>query len=1043
MIFFTAPRFQRYAEQFRQFRNDAFETTRAALQPAQVWKRTAFVFNVAKWKRPLLRRYLSEYNLRFLALQDDVRAKERWIALSNRPLFIVWGRTTPAQLRDFAAEHEIAIHHVEDGFFRSIGLGASHALPYSLCYDRSGLYYDASAPSDLEHLLNTFDFAADPNVIQTARRCMALIREAGLSKYNEVRTELAPMLYGPKVRPRILVIGQVEDDQSLLYGCERIMTNAQLVELAVTENLDAQVIYKPHPDVMAGFRKEISEPAKLAHVAEILRVSLTMADALHEVDRVYTLTSLAGFEALLRGVPVTTVGAPFYSGWGLTDDRQPIQRRSRQLPLEAVFAAAYILYPRYMDPETRRFTDLEEEIAIFLEKLSEVPVVTPEKALERIRPYNFATQHSVDPRFLYNSTSTQVAVIADSSEALLLARGMVPRGKRVTFIATRDALANDEQMLIAPQERDWITVTSIHKRYGVSMSANERNAVQLTQTFADSLRMALNEVVSQHLSSDIIDALCFGLGDYIYYEALRFYGMRACLEEFDQVLVVLKNPAVNGDVAQCLLFHAKALGCLGKVYLSLVDDTTRTFLKSINTCASADYEGPMNLGDLRSQFSRLWWSLQDSSFNDYASHGQHVAICGNVASENYAYSPASLKLLEAVESTTALPTLFFNSGLLPASGQDEVKTITLKGDLSARCTVYNGHLARFRKKYPPEVLAMSEVFDSGIRARVLELARQRLPEEFVAIFKARVEKYVGSLFAQVIFVSEAGQAMDKAVLYATAMERNATSRILTALARARRVPSIGIQPQIVSTSPRYSAPAVDVMGVIDSAQAQTYEQLGSSAQALEIVGSVNIIERLQTLDEAAAEVATPDSRALFFAMQHSNPFEMLQTALALRDICARHGFTLVVKPHPHQELPVLNEVRSIFGQCDFARVLNRDSDTYSAVARCGTVVGLFSSVLLECAIWGKPVVIAAFRDLESSIDFSRQGLAVKALDAQTLERLLVDITSGGAVAQELAQSRDSYLARNQQFCRPYDTARLDQFIRRRLGAALNGSTHTK
>ena len=38
------------------------------------------------------------------------------------------------------------------------------------------------------------------------------------------------------------------------------------------------------------------------------------------------MTSLMGFEALLRGIPVTTLGTPFYAGWGLTTDLGPIPK---------------------------------------------------------------------------------------------------------------------------------------------------------------------------------------------------------------------------------------------------------------------------------------------------------------------------------------------------------------------------------------------------------------------------------------------------------------------------------------------------------------------------------------------------------------------------------------------------------------------------------------------------------------------------------------------------------------------------------------------
>ena len=64
------------------------------------------------------------------------------------------------------------------------------------------------------------------------------------------------------------------------------------------------------------------------------------------------MTSLAGFEALLRGKPVTTYGQPFYAGWGLTEDLCPVPRRTRRRSLDELVAGALILYPRYLDPVT-------------------------------------------------------------------------------------------------------------------------------------------------------------------------------------------------------------------------------------------------------------------------------------------------------------------------------------------------------------------------------------------------------------------------------------------------------------------------------------------------------------------------------------------------------------------------------------------------------------------------------------------------------------------------------------------------------------------
>jgi capsular polysaccharide export protein len=70
------------------------------------------------------------------------------------------------------------------------------------------------------------------------------------------------------------------------------------------------------------------------------------------IDEVHTMTSLAGFEALLRNRQVVVWGRPFYAGWGLTQDLCSLDRRRRRLDLLELAAGVLILYPRYLDPVT-------------------------------------------------------------------------------------------------------------------------------------------------------------------------------------------------------------------------------------------------------------------------------------------------------------------------------------------------------------------------------------------------------------------------------------------------------------------------------------------------------------------------------------------------------------------------------------------------------------------------------------------------------------------------------------------------------------------
>ena len=265
----------------------------------------------------------------------------------------------PHWIYAFAEKFAVPLTLCEDGFIRSVGLGATRTSPLSLIFDSRAMYFDARYPSDLEVLLSTYDFDSDHVLMERARRVSDKLIDLNLSKYNHAAPVELDHLYGPKTQKRILVLGQVEDDASIQYGCIPRMSNNELVWLARRENPDAQIIYKPHPDVLNNLRRKRSNPDDVRHICTVVEQNLSLPQSLETIDHVYTMTSLGGFEALLRGIPVTTCGCPFYAGWGATDDRQPNPRRTRKLTPLQIFAGAYILHPRYFDPVTKAPLEIE------------------------------------------------------------------------------------------------------------------------------------------------------------------------------------------------------------------------------------------------------------------------------------------------------------------------------------------------------------------------------------------------------------------------------------------------------------------------------------------------------------------------------------------------------------------------------------------------------------------------------------------------------------------------------------------------------------
>ena len=258
----------------------------------------------------------------------------------------VWRtRADPAEL-DALERRGAVLVEVEDGFLRSQGLGADCVPPLSLTVDRLGAYFDPAQPSELELLIERGGHA--PEMVERAQRLRRLIVESGLGKYGHGHVALAR---GGGERRHILVPGQVEDDRSILTGGSGLVSNLELLKRVRSEAPDAYIVYKPHPDVVAGHRRgAISQGDCRGHADEIAGEA-PISSLIGLVDEVHVNTSLTGFEALLRDKPVTTYGVPFYAGWGLTRDLGPVPKRRTARPsVDELVAAVLLAYPRYLDP---------------------------------------------------------------------------------------------------------------------------------------------------------------------------------------------------------------------------------------------------------------------------------------------------------------------------------------------------------------------------------------------------------------------------------------------------------------------------------------------------------------------------------------------------------------------------------------------------------------------------------------------------------------------------------------------------------------------
>ncbi len=294
--------------------------------------------------------------------------------LSQGESVLYWGARPPLELVDYVSDRKSRLLHVEDGFIRSVGLGSDLIKPLSLVMDEKGLYFDATRPSDLETILNSKEFTDDD--LSRAAWVKQYIIDHEITKYNLEPNQVIDWHPLAKGRSIILVPGQVEDDASIRLGCTKIQTNLDLLKAVRAEHPKAFIVYKPHPDVLSGNRKGRIALKEIAPWVNHIEAEVSIISCINASDEVHTMTSLSGFDALLRGKKVVTYGQPFYAGWGLTEDRAEsptaFKRRQRKLTLEELIAGALLHYPIYWDWDLKGYTTCEAVLHRIVEQRTQL-----------------------------------------------------------------------------------------------------------------------------------------------------------------------------------------------------------------------------------------------------------------------------------------------------------------------------------------------------------------------------------------------------------------------------------------------------------------------------------------------------------------------------------------------------------------------------------------------------------------------------------------------------------------------------------------------
>ncbi|MEO3990174.1 capsular polysaccharide biosynthesis protein [Pseudocitrobacter cyperus] len=350
-------RYPRYLNPNTHKRGTLFDVLQALqLQRQHMISRSGHLWvpGLTLWKSAIMKTFLKtpENNLNFSKKSPAATA------------CVVWGVNGEAKFSQAAHTQNLPIWRMEDGFLRSSGLGSDLHMPLSLVLDKTGIYYDARRASDLETLLNHSALRADQRARALALQ-QTLVNNK-LSKYNLGKGWQRPDAAAGK--RLLLVPGQVENDASIATGTVDIQSNLALLRTVRERNPDAFIVYKPHPDVLAGNRPGLINAEVMAQLADCVALDADIIDCITACDELHTMTSLSGFESLMHGKTVYCYGLPFYAGWGLTHDEHACPRRSRTLTLEDLIYQTLVVYPTYIHPHEKSLIPVEEAAAWLMEQ---------------------------------------------------------------------------------------------------------------------------------------------------------------------------------------------------------------------------------------------------------------------------------------------------------------------------------------------------------------------------------------------------------------------------------------------------------------------------------------------------------------------------------------------------------------------------------------------------------------------------------------------------------------------------------------------------
>lgn len=928
----------------------------------------------------------------------------------------IWGISEQPQILEYLKANAIPYHRVEDGFVRSVGLGADKVPPLSLAIDDEGIYYDPHSKSKLEKIVSDLCENITEEQKNLAREYIDVIVRNGISKYNLPEKEGISESLKKKIETKnnqkvILVIGQVSDDASILRGAGEIRDSAELVMEAKRENPSDIILYRPHPDVWHKKRKESTDLAYISTMATVVPPTVSLNQMWDIVDTVYTITSLTGFEALLRNRKVICFGLPFYAGYGLTEDRIKHPTRHSKPDLETLFYAAYMEYPSYTN-ETLE-TTLSEIIGKRNNFISSVGI---ENYTLVFAGDEITTVDGAKLIDILTFTSEPIALVVSKSEITPIANTLLSCHDSTDIITLSHVV---ERKIRDRYPVGFREIFNLEKRYISTHSETEQNITALYNSIELHLLGTLVNIFGDIFGKDgsrgVSLALMRAFKDRLFRPFSHYFSLLKLVDEYKHIIVYVHD--VNDPFIKLTIGVLKRFQLENK-FIFLTETHTVEALVPMFSVKPSNNNTSISVNEIKSEVNSYWYSIKAilERFSTRQDDEVFVPVCLQMNGRNYAYYPAGKEIAESIIKAGFRPLLIPSGYVDNQNVMEEWKAIAFEDGLSAGgAIIYNiGKL-----KAIPDIKKLDKAFNVTA-LKLYKILMSRVSEQLPNLITEQVEPAIkflcDGLKDRLLFACDMDKLLDKAPVAFMAPERPELSRIVAAICRIKNIVSVSLQHMTMSDSTRYDSPVVSYLGVMDTMQKDVYIKLGYSPERITLVGSANLRQRYEWLKKYELFTTNKKQKYILFGMQHSTVAEMLKIYELLKNsVSQMDNVILAIKPHPHQEQSVIDFIRDDI-DTDKSKIIlaEKDADTYQMIYESDVVVGLFSNVLLEAALYAdKRVLVISDDGLSDTIDFSGYGLAVKVeTQPEKVKNTLNDMILNGPLAQRLDETRKKYQQEN-------------------------------